>query len=115
MYLDKVLARYNLDSRRTHDEAISPQVYSESAFINLKELSRLTKAGLFTLKEKEQITQKVLINLEKDLASFTTNRTKVMLIMLNFIKLLSLKNILTSILSDRQIRFLKRILRRLHA
>lgn len=61
-YLDKILARYNLDCHNTFNLANSPYVKIEFSYIELKELHRISQKDTFTINEVNYIEQKIVIN-----------------------------------------------------
>ena len=61
-YLDKILARFNLDCHNTFNLANSPYVKTEFSYIELKELHRISQKDTFTINEVNYIEQKIVFN-----------------------------------------------------
>lgn len=61
-YLDKVLAKFNLDAHRTFNKADSSFGYMEFSFIEIKEYDRISKTDKFKLSENNEIEQKIIKN-----------------------------------------------------
>jgi glycosyltransferase involved in cell wall biosynthesis len=94
-YLDKVLAKFNLDAHRTFNEADSPYGYLEFSFIEIKEHNRISKTDKFTKLENENMEQKIILNCIKHQLRFMKYKTLIVVIY-NIFKVIT-KNIIKRI------------------
>jgi glycosyltransferase involved in cell wall biosynthesis len=65
-YLDKVLAKFNLDAHRTFNYADSSFGYLEFAFIDSKEFMRIAKTDKFSCEENKRIEQRIILKCIND-------------------------------------------------
>mgnify|MGYP001057669228 CR=1 FL=1 len=74
-YLDKTLARFNLNAHNTFDDANSLFVHMEFSYIEAKEHNRISKTNLFTKAENNKIEQRIIENSIKHQSKFMEDIT----------------------------------------
>jgi glycosyltransferase involved in cell wall biosynthesis len=106
-YLDKVLARFNVDSHKTFLTADWSFLNMEFSYIESKELRRLERSKYFTSKEVSNISQSIMLNCIKRQLKYMKKKTIVRAIVISITELYNVKPIIKSVLPKQLYALLK--------